>query len=65
MKTILDHSEIFEPKELELSLFQFLEGWIQWLNSDSRSHEEQENARQVVEIFIAENIKSLHLENNN
>jgi hypothetical protein len=65
IKTILDHSEIIKPRELESSLFQFLDGWIEWLNSDRRSHEEQENARQVVEIFIAENIKSLHLENNN
>ena len=65
MKTILDHSEIIKPKELELSLFQFLDGWIEWLNSDNRNHEEHENARQVVEIFIAENIKSFHLVNNN
>ena len=65
MKTILDHSDIIKPKELELSLFQFLEGWIEWLNSDNRSHEELEKARQIIEAFIVENIRSLQLLNNN
>jgi len=65
IKSILDHSEIIKPKELELSLFQFLDGWLEWLNSDRRSPEEHDNAKQIVEVFVADNIKSLHILNYN
>jgi hypothetical protein len=65
LNTVINHSEIIKPKELELSLFQFLDGWLEWLNSDRRDSAVQTEARQIVESFVSENIKSLHITNNN
>ncbi|MDD4111376.1 MAG: hypothetical protein PHS54_07575 [Clostridia bacterium] len=63
--TFINHSEIIKPKELELSLYQFLNGWLEWLNSDRKDSTVQDQAKQIVEKFVSENIKSLHIINNN
>jgi hypothetical protein len=65
IKIIIEESDIIKPKELELSLYQFLQGWLEWLTSDKRVHDEHETARHIVDSFISENIKSLHLINYN
>jgi len=65
LKTLLDHSEIIKPKDLELSLYQFLDGWLEYLNAVKKELSIQNQAKQIVDKFVSENIRSLHIINNN
>jgi hypothetical protein len=57
METILANSDIIKPKELENSIQQFFNGWLEYLTFINRSENEKRNAANVVSEFINRNIK--------
>lgn len=59
LKTILDHSDIIKPKELEHSLMRFLDGWLEFLNFNSRDEAARQNAHNLVVEFIQMNVKPM------
>lgn len=61
LKTIIAHSDIIKPKELEHSLLRFLDGWLEYLNFNNKPEAEKKNADKVVSAFITVNIKSLQI----
>lgn len=61
LKTILDHSDIIKPKELEHSLMRFLDGWLEFLNFNNKPEIDRENAHKLVSEFVSVNIKSLQI----
>jgi hypothetical protein len=64
LKTILDHTDVIKPKELEHSILRFLDGWLEYLSFTNRLENERENAHKVVSEFINVNIKSLGITSN-
>lgn len=65
LQTILDHSDVIKPKDLEHSIMQFLDGWMEWLHFKKTPEAEREDARMVVEGLVEKHIGALHLENKN
>jgi hypothetical protein len=61
LRTILDHSDIINPKELENSIAQFMDGWLEWLAANKKADNLRQNAHQIVEEFISINVKSLEI----
>lgn len=61
LKTILHHTDLIKPKELEHSLMKFLGGWLEFLAYDNRSETEKQRAHEIVSEFIQINITSLGL----
>ncbi|MFT7157194.1 MAG: cell division protein FtsB [Parvicella sp.] len=64
LKTILDYSDIIKPKELENSIHQFLDGWLEWMASDRRNETDKQIAHVLVGEFIELNISLLEIETN-
>jgi hypothetical protein len=62
-ETILTHSDIIKPKELENSIQQFLGGWLEYLAFINRPENDKRNAAHVVSEFIKENIKPIEIIN--
>ena len=61
LKTILNHSDLIKPKELENSIHKFLNGWLEWLSSDRREEDEKKKAHEIVDEFLSVNIQSLNI----
>ncbi len=61
LKTILNHSDLIKPKELENSISQFLDGWLEWLAANKKEEEEKQKAHQIVDEFLSVNIQSLKI----
>jgi tetrahydromethanopterin S-methyltransferase subunit G len=57
LKTILEHSEIIKPKELEHSLMRFLDGWLEFLNFNNRGEADRQHAHSLVSEFINVNVR--------
>ncbi len=64
LKTILAHTDVIKPKELEHSILRFLDGWLEYLSYTNRVENEREKAHKVVSEFINVNIKSLGITTN-
>lgn len=62
LNTIINHSNIIKPKQLENSIHQFLDGWLEWLTSDRRSEKDKQSAHNMVDEFIAINVQSKEIE---
>ena len=63
LQTILDHANIIKPKELQHSIMQFFDGWLQWLKLMNVPELDREDAQEVVKALIAKNITSIIIEN--
>jgi hypothetical protein len=61
LKTILEHSDIIKPKELEHSIMRFLSGWLEYLTYSNKPESEKENAHNIVSEFISVNVKPIEL----
>ncbi|WP_439880731.1 hypothetical protein ACSX1A_16430 [Pontibacter sp. MBLB2868] len=59
LNTILEHSDVIKPKELEHSLMRFLDGWLEFLNFNSSNEMLRQNAHNIVCDFINLNVKPL------
>jgi len=64
LKTILTHTDVIKPKELEHSILRFLDGWLEFLSYSNKAENERVNAHHVVSEFITVNIKSLGIATN-
>jgi hypothetical protein len=62
LQTILDHRDIIRPRELEHSMFQFLNGWLEYLSYAKRPDTDHTAAHNVVNEFVELNVKSLTIE---
>ena len=61
LKTILDHSDIIKPKELEHSIARFLDGWLEYLSFIEKPETDREKAHEAVTKFIDEKIKPIQI----
>lgn len=59
LKTILDHRDIIRPRELEHSIYQFLNGWLEYLSYAQRPHSDGEAAHDWVNEFVKLNIRTV------
>jgi len=59
LRTILDHRDVIRPKELEHSIFQFLNGWLEFLSYAKRPHSDSDDAHKLVNEFVVDNVKSV------
>jgi hypothetical protein len=59
IKTILDHRDIIRPRELEHSIYQFLNGWLEYLSYAKRPDADHKSAHVLVDEFVALNVKSM------
>jgi hypothetical protein len=55
----VDHRDIIKPKELEHSLYQFLNGWLEFLSYSRRPHTDSDEAHILVNEFVDLNVKSI------
>lgn len=62
LRTIIEHTDVIKPKELEHSIVRFFDGWLEYLTYSKRDEKTKQNAHEVVKSFIEVNIKSLAIE---
>lgn len=62
LRTILDHRDIIRPRELEHSIYQFLNGWLEYLSYALKPQTESDAAHELVNEFVKINVTSVTLE---
>lgn len=62
LRTIIEHTDVIKPKELEHSIVRFFDGWLEYLTYSKRDEKIKQDAHEVVNSFITVNIKSLAIE---
>lgn len=57
LNEILNQTDIIDFKQLENRLVQFFDGWLEWMNANKKKEPKLEEAHEVVNIFITNNVK--------
>jgi hypothetical protein len=62
LNELIEHSTII-PKELELYLYHFMQGWLHWMSANLKNQSQQQECENILSVFIATNIKQVELPN--
>jgi hypothetical protein len=63
LNELIDNKTII-PKEFELYLYHFMQGWLHWMSANLKNQSQQKECEEILNTFIAVNIKPIDYSNN-